>query len=31
MREKTEIENILNDIGFVSSITKEEAGKNYYK
>ena len=31
LQQKTEIENILNDIGFVSSVTKEEAGKNYYK
>lgn len=31
LQQKTEIEGILNDIGFVSSVTKEEAGKDYYK
>jgi ESCRT-II complex subunit VPS36 len=28
---KGEVEDILNNMGFVSTITKEEAGKDYYR
>jgi hypothetical protein len=30
-RDQGEVEKILDDMGFVSTITKEEAGKDYYK